>query len=32
MREKVDFSVVNYAYKRRFGVAHMPLVDIPWPP
>jgi CelD/BcsL family acetyltransferase involved in cellulose biosynthesis len=25
---KFDFSVVNYAYKRRFGVAHMPLVDI----
>ena len=25
---KFDFSVVNYAYKRRFGVADMPLVDI----
>jgi len=25
---KFDFSVVNYAHKRRFGVAHMPLVDI----
>ena len=25
---KFDFSVVNYAYKRRFGVAHVPLVDI----
>jgi CelD/BcsL family acetyltransferase involved in cellulose biosynthesis len=24
---KFDFSVVNYAYKRRFGVARMPLVD-----
>jgi CelD/BcsL family acetyltransferase involved in cellulose biosynthesis len=25
---KFDFSVVNYAYKRRFGVAHIQLVDI----
>jgi CelD/BcsL family acetyltransferase involved in cellulose biosynthesis len=25
---KFDFRIVNYAYKRRFGVAHMPLVDI----
>jgi CelD/BcsL family acetyltransferase involved in cellulose biosynthesis len=25
---KFDFSIVNYAYKRRFGVAHMPLVDV----
>ena len=23
-----DFSIGNYAYKRRFGVAEMPLVDI----
>jgi CelD/BcsL family acetyltransferase involved in cellulose biosynthesis len=23
-----DFSIVNYAYKRRFGVAPLPLVDI----
>jgi len=23
-----DFSIGNYAYKRRFGVAHWPLVDI----
>jgi CelD/BcsL family acetyltransferase involved in cellulose biosynthesis len=23
-----DFSIVNYAYKRRFGVARLPLVDI----
>ena len=23
-----DFSVGNYAYKRRFGVAPLPLVDI----
>jgi len=23
-----DFSVGNYAYKRRFGVARLPLVDI----
>jgi CelD/BcsL family acetyltransferase involved in cellulose biosynthesis len=27
MRE-FDFSIVNYAYKRRFGVARLPLVDI----
>jgi CelD/BcsL family acetyltransferase involved in cellulose biosynthesis len=25
---KFDFSIGNYAYKRRFGVAHLPLVDI----
>jgi CelD/BcsL family acetyltransferase involved in cellulose biosynthesis len=23
-----DFSIVNYAYKRRFGVAPLPLVDV----
>jgi CelD/BcsL family acetyltransferase involved in cellulose biosynthesis len=23
-----DFSIGNYAYKRRFGVAPLPLVDI----
>jgi CelD/BcsL family acetyltransferase involved in cellulose biosynthesis len=23
-----DFSIVNYAYKRRFGVVRLPLVDI----
>jgi CelD/BcsL family acetyltransferase involved in cellulose biosynthesis len=23
-----DFSIVNYAYKRRFGVAHIPPVDV----
>ena len=23
-----DFSIGNYAYKRRFGVARLPLVDI----
>jgi CelD/BcsL family acetyltransferase involved in cellulose biosynthesis len=23
-----DFSIVNYAYKRRFGVSHLPLVDV----
>ena len=27
MRE-LDFSVGNYAYKRRFGVTRLPLVDI----
>jgi CelD/BcsL family acetyltransferase involved in cellulose biosynthesis len=25
---KFDFSIVNYAYKRRFGVVHLPLVDV----
>jgi CelD/BcsL family acetyltransferase involved in cellulose biosynthesis len=25
---KFDFSIVNYTYKRRFGVAHLPLVDV----
>ncbi len=25
---KFDFSIVNYAYKRRFGVVQMPLVDV----
>jgi CelD/BcsL family acetyltransferase involved in cellulose biosynthesis len=25
---KFDYSIGNYAYKRRFGVAHMPLVDV----
>ncbi len=25
---KYDYSIGNYAYKRRFGVAHMPLVDV----
>jgi CelD/BcsL family acetyltransferase involved in cellulose biosynthesis len=23
-----DFSIGNYAYKRRFGVARLPLVDV----
>ena len=23
-----DFSIGNYAYKRRFGVTHLPLIDI----
>ena len=27
MRE-FDFSIGNYAYKRRFGVTRMPLVDV----
>jgi CelD/BcsL family acetyltransferase involved in cellulose biosynthesis len=25
---ELDFSVGNYAYKRRFGVMRLPLVDI----
>ena len=25
---KFDFSIGNYAYKRRFGVVHLPLVDV----